>query len=183
MKTIPVLLAFVLLAATTFDVRAQSAQSVEPTTEEEVGHTGTDTATVSTEEDVGHTGTDTATVPVPTGENVGHTGPDTRVPDGPSPWTLVAKSSSIASPGSVVVSVTMPADAGSQSAGESFTVPLTSSEPACVLPESVTLDWTASGGGKSAIMLRTHRRAKWRGRRVGRRRVRGLRANGHRPRR
>lgn len=156
MKSLTLLFALVLLGATSFDARAQTAQPA-PTTDD-VGHTGTDTAMAPTgddtgtdtattgqalpTDDVGHTGTDTATsgTPLPT-DQVGHTGTDTRT-SGPSPWTLSATSTAISSPGSNTVTVTLLADA---QAGASYTVPLSSSAAPCTVPASVTVDGTAGG--------------------------------------
>lgn len=165
------LFVFVLLGATCVDVHAQSRPAPTPTPTEEVGRTGTDTATTPTGEDVGHTGTDTLTseqsppaedvghtgTDTLTGsqptDDVGHTGTDTVVMSGrPSPWTLSATSSAISSPGSNTVTVTLLADPESGGAA-SYTVPLSSSAAACTLPASVALDWTPDAGGMASFQV------------------------------
>lgn len=158
MKSLPVLIALVLLAATTHAALAQTVPTTtDPTgtdaapapADTDVGHTGTDTLTAPTDTDVGHTGTDTLTTPTQT--TVGHTGTDTLT-TGPSPWTLSAKSSTISSPGSVAITVVMPASSqGGDASAASYTVPLASSDPACTVPASVTLDWSSTTGGLASF--------------------------------
>jgi hypothetical protein len=162
MKSPTILFALVLFGATSFGVCAQTA----PTPTEE---TDTDIATAPTSDAVDRTGTSTETAIAPTDveEGAGHTGPDTRTlqqveptaghtgPDtrsGPSPWTLSAPSSSISSPGSNTVAVTMPANAEA-SGDASYTVPLSSSVAACTVPASVVLDWTPSAGGSTSFQV------------------------------
>jgi hypothetical protein len=149
MKILPVLLALVLLGATSFDACAQTSRPTPTTDEDELGHTGTDTATIGSTvptDEVGHTGTDAATSG---STDVGHTGTDTRTaPTGPSPWTLSAESSTISSPGSNTITVTLLADAG---AGGDYTVPLSSSAAACMVPASIALDGTT--GGKASFQV------------------------------
>lgn len=152
MKTLPALIALLALGAVAFDAQAQSASTPPastPTTTDDVGHTGTDTAVTPAPvtDDVGHTGTDTAVTPTPVTDDVGHTGTDTMTtPAGPSPWTLSAKPGTISSPGSTTITVTMPA--GGEGGG-SYAVPLSSSTPDCTVPESVDLTWSSAGGTAS----------------------------------
>ncbi len=150
MKTLSVLVAFLALGASPL-VAAQSA--TVPT--DDVGHTGTDTAQTATvpTDDVGHTGTDTAvsgTIPT---DDVGHTGTDTvtttmaSAPAAPA-MSLQSASSSMVGPNTMKVTAIISADPNSTSTVNlSYTAPLASSDPACAVPASVTVNWTASQGG------------------------------------
>ena len=148
MKTLSVFVAFLALAASPL-VAAQSAAL--PT--DDVGHTGTDTAVTQTvpTDDVGHTGTDTAvsgTIPT---DDVGHTGTDTMTSAAPSSApavSLQANSSSMVGPNTMKVTAIIAADPNSTSTATlSASLPLASSDPACTVPASVDITWTASQGG------------------------------------
>jgi hypothetical protein len=150
MKTLSVLVAFLALAASPL-VAAQTA--TVPT--DDVGHTGTDTATTQTvpTDDVGHTGTDTATTQAVPTDDVGHTGTDTMTATvAPPPLSLQAGSSSMVGPNTMKVTAIISADPNSTStAGQSYSAPLASSDPACTVPASVSVNWTSSQGGTASF--------------------------------
>jgi hypothetical protein len=154
MKTLSVLVAFLALAASPL-VAAQTA--TVPT--DDVGHTGTDTAVTQTvpTDDVGHTGTDTATTQTVPTDDVGHTGTDTvtmAMPSATPPLSLQAASSSMVGPNTMKVTAIMSADPMSTStAGLSYSAPLASSDPACTVPASVDVNWTASQGGTASFAV------------------------------
>lgn len=128
MKSMPMLIALVL---TTLPAAAALAHDVAQS------------AAVATETDVGKTGTGTGTG---TGTVVASTGP--------SPWTLQARSSSISSPRTMTVTAVIPADLDAVSeTTASYTVPLSSSDPACTLPESVTLQWSSAAGALGSVQV------------------------------
>lgn len=158
MKTLSVLVAFLALAASPLVAAQSTAQSTTVPTDD-VGHTGTDTAVTQTvpTDDVGNTGTDTAvTQTVPT-DDVGNTGTDTMTttmasaPSAPA-MSLQATSSSMVGPNTMKVTAIISADPNSTStAGLSYSAPLASSDPACTVPASVTVTWTASQGGTASF--------------------------------
>ena len=68
--------------------------------------------------------------------------------------TLAVKSSSIASPGSNTATALIAADQSATSeATASYTVPVSSSDAACAVPESVTLQWSSSAGAMSSFAV------------------------------
>lgn len=169
MKTLPLLIALLALGASPL-VAAQSA----PVPSDDVGHTGTDTAQSGTipSDDVGHTGTDTAvSEPIATDDvghtgtdtavsgtiptdDVGHTGTDTVMATAPATPALSLQpgSSSMVGPGSMKVTAVMLPDPNATTAStKTFTVPLSSSDPACTVPASVDLVWSSTVGGTAAF--------------------------------
>ena len=140
MKSMNMLIVLSLLGAPAA-VLAQSAQ----------------TAPIGTGTDVGRTGTDSATATTGTSTDVGRTGTDSMLAAAPAPllpMTLAVKSSAITSPGSNTATALMAADQGSTSdATASYTVPVSSSDAACTVPESVTLQWSSSAGAMSSFAV------------------------------
>ena len=170
MKTIHALFTAAALAIAPFGVFAQTvptdadatdatgeAESADSTTGQvaeptgsDIGSTGTGTGT----SDIGSTGTGTGTNDIgSTGTGTGtvqSTAPSTTTVSSPA-VSLVSRSTSLRTPGSMQVTVTLAANPGSSDPPRDIVVPLASSSASCVVPASVIVGWTAAAGGTTSV--------------------------------
>lgn len=159
------LAALAIVPATAFAQDATtSTRTVDSSTDDQLtrGGTGTGTRTegavdssdrtsgASTDDQLtrGGTGTGTrtlqATAPVEA----------TMTAASPSPWTLQARSGSVASPGANTITLILPSDASAApGATATYTVALSSSDSACAVPAAVELTWVAATGGSSMFVV------------------------------
>jgi hypothetical protein len=71
-----------------------------------------------------------------------------------SPWTLEAQSASVVGPGSNTITLLLPGDPNATAdATATYSVALSSSDPACAVPDSVDLTWMAATGGSSKFIV------------------------------
>ena len=162
---ITLLAALIVIPATGFaQDTTTSTRTVDSSTDDQLtrGGTGTGTRTETTAE------TATRTIDSSTDDQLtrGGTGTGTRTLQAtapveasmavalPSPWTLQAKSSSVASPGSNTITLILPSDAGAApGATATYTVALSSSDSACAVPAAAELTWVAATGGSSIFVV------------------------------
>jgi hypothetical protein len=135
-----------------------AVQVADPATTTDVGTTGTGTNDIGTtgtgtgSSDIGTTGTGTGT------NDIGSTGTGTgtNVVQSTAPYepavSLASKASSLRTPGTVQVLVSLAADASLDPAqARDISVPLASSSSACSVPAAVTVAWTSAGGGSASV--------------------------------
>lgn len=81
------------------------------------------------------------------------TGGSTLAADSDSPAVELAVSpGSVVGPGTVIVTVKMPADAATASS-HSYPVPLASSDAACHVPTAVSVAWSSATGGAASFLV------------------------------